>query len=92
MNDDTKAAQRPDEELDLSDFGNLTPIFSNRFYVSTGPIMSRIFFGDVMRMGGDAVYHTSIAVPTVDLILLRDLLDKLLQRTTIGEAVDKADG
>ena len=28
MNDDTKAAQRPDEELDLSDFGNLTPIFS----------------------------------------------------------------
>ena len=94
MSDDVTAtaAQKEDEQLDLSDFGNLTPIFSNRFYVSTGPVISKIVFGEIMRTGGDISYHTSITIPTADLIALRDLLDRLIQRLAVKEVGEKTDG
>ena len=92
MSDDTGAAQKEAEQLDLSDFGNLTPIFSNRFYVFTGPVMSKIVFGEIMRTVGDISYHTSISIPTADLIALRGLLDRLIQRLAAEEAEGKTDG
>ena len=92
MSDNTAAGHKEDDQLDLSSFGNLTPIFSNRFYIFTGPVISKVVFGEIMRTGGDISYHTSITIPTVDLILLRDLLDRLIQKTAVEEVEDKTDG
>ena len=92
MSDDAAAEQNEAEQLDLSDFGNLTPIFSNRFYVFTGPVISKVVFGEIMRTDGDISYHTSLTIPTVDLIALRDLLDRLIQQLAVEEAGEKADG
>ena len=92
MSDDAAAGQKEDEQLDLSSFGNLTPIFSNRFYVFTGPVISKVVFGEIMRTGGDISYHTSITIPTVDLISLRDLLDRLIQKAAVEEAKDETNG
>ena len=63
MSDDATLGQKENEQLDLSSFGNLTPIFSNRFYVFTGPVVSKVVFGEIMRAGGDISYHTSLARP-----------------------------
>ena len=92
MNDDTKAVKRPDEELDLSGFGNLTPVYSNRFHVFTGPIISRIFFGEIMKTDGEVLFHTALAIPTVDLIQLKELLDQLIQKTPIQVESAAPDG
>lgn len=86
MNDSTKSGEISYEDLDLSDLGNLTPVYSNRFYAFVGPVVSRIFFGELMKDGGDHRYHTSVVLTTADIILLRDLLDRLIQKVATQES------
>ena len=52
MGNDVAAEQKEAELLDLSDFGDLTPVYSNKFHVFIGPLISRVFFGELMRAEG----------------------------------------
>ena len=82
MSDEIKRGEQEEKHLDLSDFGNLSPLFANRVHVFTGPVMSRIYFGEILRTDGEISYHTAIAIPTTDLIALRDLIGRLLHAPT----------
>lgn len=62
---------------DLSDFGNLVPVFANRFYVYRGSEISRIFFGEMMKLEGESSFHSSIVMRTADLIKLMELIARL---------------
>ncbi len=42
MADNIRTEESNTKDLDLSDFGNLTPVFSNRFYVFSGSDLSKI--------------------------------------------------
>ena len=53
-------------------------LFSNRFFVETGSVISRLDFADVRAEDEKPVAHTSITMATADLVELRDLLNKLL--------------
>ena len=64
--------------LDHSDLGNLVPHFSNKFYIFTGPNISRIYFGDQILNSGEILYHSHITMHTSDLIELRKLIDQLI--------------
>lgn len=84
MSDENKKngnGKAKDKKLDLSDFGSLPPQFSNRFYVIPGPLISRIFFGERLFTDGEDIYHSQVAMATVDILQLRDLLNELLPET-----------
>ena len=66
------------EKPDLSDFGNQTPLFATWIHVDVAGQISRMFFGDMMRQGGEVNYHTQINMLTTDLVKVRDLLNELL--------------
>ena len=51
MTNQKDPGHKKEQDLDLSDFGNMAPLFSNRFHIFTGPIMSKIYFGEIMLFG-----------------------------------------
>lgn len=51
--------------------------FANRFGITVGPMMSRLFFGDAIE-GTDAVMHTGIVLTTADLMELADTINDLI--------------
>ena len=76
MNDDSQQ-EFEKADYDLSYFGNLTPIFANRFYVYRGLNFSRMFFGEIMKPEGESSYHTSMVLNTADLVLLMKLIARV---------------
>ena len=91
MSDDQKP-EFTKGDYDLSDFGNLTPIFSNRFYAYRGSGLSRIFFGEMMRPEGESSYHTSIVLSTADLISLMKLIARLTNHRVEEQEESESDG
>jgi len=79
---------------DLSDFGNLTPVFSNRFYVFAGPELSKIFFGETLKGAehGETFHHTSITMHRSDLIALMKLIARLTEHRVEAPGEHSSDG
>lgn len=53
--------------------------FANRFDVTVGKTVSRIFFGDAID-GTDAKMHTGIVMTTADLMELADSINDLVAK------------
>ena len=80
------------DDPDLSDFGNLVPVFSNRCYVYAGKEVSKIFFGEMMKPSGESFYHTSVTVRTEDLIGFMKLIAQLTGHRVEAQEESESDG
>ncbi len=69
-------AQKTEEEEKAAN--KLAPSFTNRFFVRTGTLFTRISFGEDVL--GDINYHLAITMPTADARLLAELILDLLKK------------
>jgi len=80
-------AQLDDGQGSITEAQQLPAVFINRFFLSVGPILTRISFGETID-GTDVTFRTAIIMPTSDAKELADLIYGLAAKNSRETAAE----
>lgn len=88
MDDSTYENNVTQADVDAS--RTLKGLYTNRCFVQVGNGHLRVNFGEIV--GGEAVYHTAVVVPTIDAWSFGQLLMEMAEKQIAAEAPAAKDG